>query len=73
MQEDFRRAIAEYALANHSVMPAAELRADCRITPDMLTVENVSGLELLEPFGTENEKPLFLIEEIGRASCRERV
>ncbi len=63
MQEDFRRAIAEYALANHSVMPAAELRADCRITPDMLTVENVSGLELLEPFGTENEKPLFLIED----------
>ncbi len=62
MQENFQQAIADYALENHSVMPAAELHADCRITPDMLTVENVSGLELLEPFGTDNEKPLFMIE-----------
>ncbi len=62
MQENFQQSIADYALENHSVMPAAELHADCRITPDMLTVENVSGLELLEPFGTDNEKPLFMIE-----------
>lgn len=62
MQTEFTQAIAKYALDKHSIMPAAELRADCRITSNMLTVENVNGLQLLEPFGTDNEKPLFMIE-----------
>lgn len=62
MQAEFTQAIAKYALDKHSVMPAAELYADCRITSNMLTVENVNGLQLLEPFGTDNEKPLFMIE-----------
>ena len=43
-------------------MPAAELKADSPISPQELTVENVEGLNVLEPFGTDNEKPLFFIE-----------
>lgn len=58
----FRRLINEYALENHKDMPCMELSADSVISPSELTVENVKGLNVLEPFGTDNEKPVFLIE-----------
>ncbi|MCM1133469.1 MAG: single-stranded-DNA-specific exonuclease RecJ [Ruminococcus flavefaciens] len=62
MAEDFRRLVNKYAFENHRIMPVYEITADVPVQPVELTVENVQGLEILEPFGTGNEKPLFFIE-----------
>ncbi|SEH39084.1 single-stranded-DNA-specific exonuclease [Ruminococcus flavefaciens] len=61
--DEFGQLLEKYALENHKVMPLAELKADIPLTPAELTVENVQGLSVLEPFGTDNEKPLFYIEK----------
>lgn len=63
MSADLGRLLEEYALKDHKVMPQATLAADAPATPAELTVDNVRGLSLLEPFGAENEKPLFYIGE----------
>lgn len=60
--EEFRQLLEKYAFENHKIMPVMELKAEIPITPAELTVENVQGLDVLEPFGTDNEKPLFYIE-----------
>ena len=57
----FRDMLEEYALKNHRIMPLPTLSADSPAAPSELTVENVRGLSLLEPFGADNEKPLFFI------------
>ena len=61
-QEKFRTLLEKYALENHKDMPEAELSADCPVTAPELNVENIRGLDVLEPFGMDNEKPLFYIE-----------
>lgn len=61
-EQDFRRLINQYALENHKVMPCSTITADARISAEQLTVAEVKGLDVLEPFGEDNEKPLFLIE-----------
>ena len=60
--EEFRQLLEKYALENNRIMPVAELVADSPVTPAELTVQNIEGLNVLEPFGTDNEKPLFFIE-----------
>ena len=62
MTESFHQLLEKYALDNHRVMPAAELSADSPVSPQELEIENIKGLDVLEPFGTDNEKPLFYIE-----------
>lgn len=62
MEDEFRRIINKFARENCNNMPLPELSADMTVTLSELTVENVNGLKVLEPFGTDNEKPLFLIE-----------
>ena len=44
-------------------MPTAEYNADYSLTPRDITIENIKGLKLLEPFGAGNEAPLFYIHE----------
>lgn len=61
MAEEFRRLLEEYAFENHRQMPVLEVCADTTVSPSELSVENIRGLELLEPFGMDNEKPLFHI------------
>lgn len=61
--DEFGQLLEKYALESHKVMPVAEIKADIPISPTELTVENVQGLSVLEPFGTDNEKPLFYIEK----------
>ncbi|WP_019678397.1 single-stranded-DNA-specific exonuclease RecJ [Ruminococcus flavefaciens] len=60
--EQFGRLLEKYAAENHSSMPAPELKADHTVLPQELTIQNIEGLNVLEPFGTDNEKPLFFIE-----------
>lgn len=57
----FRQALAEYYRLNR---PAAlpDVQCDLLITrPELLSVENVRSLELLEPYGNSNPKPLMCI------------
>ena len=62
MADRFRALIEKYALDNFPIMPPAELHADAPVTAPELTVNNIKGLDLLEPYGMGNEKPLFFIE-----------
>lgn len=61
-EADFRRLINQYALENHKVMPCSTITADALLSAEHLTVNDVKGLDVLQPFGEDNEKPLFLIE-----------
>lgn len=62
MADKFRELLEKYALENHRTMPVSELKADAPLTPQELNIQNIQGLDLLEPFGTDNEKPLYYIE-----------
>ena len=62
MKDEFHRLLEEYALKEHKTMPVAEICADAPVSPEELTEDNISGLDLLEPFGVDNTKPLFYIE-----------
>lgn len=66
MEEKFQVLLEEYALRFHKTMPVPVLTADIALTSDLLTMENVSGLSVLEPFGSDNEKPIFYVEGITR-------
>jgi len=59
--DDFRRAMAEY-YRNNRPEPQPEVQCDLLISdPSLLSVENVRSLDLLEPYGNCNPKPLMCI------------
>ncbi len=60
--EQFENAVNEYAKKNFQTMPSPELEIDMTIKPSQITVENIEKLEVLEPFGTDNQLPTFVIE-----------
>ena len=60
--EEFGMLIEKYALENHRHMPLPTLAADLPVTAAELNIQNIEGLNVLEPFGPDNEKPLFFIE-----------
>lgn len=62
MAGKFADLLEKFALENHKTMPVLTVKADAVVSPSELTVQNVSGLKVLEPFGTGNEKPLFYME-----------
>lgn len=57
--DDFRAALAKYYRANRpSALP--EIQCDLLINePSLLSIENVRSLDLLEPYGNANPKPLM--------------
>ncbi len=59
---DFIEAINRWAEAHHPQMPQQTLRIDCTISPRVLTVEGVQPLSMLEPFGSGNETPVFVVK-----------
>lgn len=61
MKEKFHELLEKYALENHKSMPLFTVKADAVLTPDMLTVDTINELNILEPYGCENEKPEFLL------------
>ena len=61
MADDFRAMLEKYAAENHKTMPLPTVSADSALNAQELTLDNVEGLAVLEPFGAENEKPLFYI------------
>lgn len=62
---EFHQLLEKYAEENFPVMPLSEIHADAPITPQELTLQNVEGLSVLEPFGHGNEKPLFYMENVN--------
>ena len=62
--DDFRRALREYYLANKPE-PVPEVQCDLLITdPALLSLENVRSLDLLEPYGNANPKPVMCISAV---------
>ena len=57
--DDFRLAINAYAAQRHPQMPYPKLLLDCKLRPQVLSLDIVEELTLLEPFGTGNPAPLF--------------
>lgn len=58
----FRVAVEKYAQANHDIMPTATITLDQVLTRENMTVEAIESLSVMEPFGTKNNSPLFLIK-----------
>ncbi|NLK01572.1 MAG: single-stranded-DNA-specific exonuclease RecJ [Clostridiaceae bacterium] len=61
--EEFTTRIKAYIAQAGDFMPA-ELIVDLELTPQDLTTEAVRSLELLEPTGEQNPKPLFLLSNV---------
>lgn len=69
--DEFRRRINEYAADKE--MPFAVQRIDCRIQPASISLDMLSSVSLLEPFGAGNPQPCFglfgvRIDEIASVS-----
>ncbi len=62
MQDKFNEKLQAFARENFTSMPVLTFCADSPVTAAELTLENVSDLSKLQPFGMDNEQPLFLIE-----------
>lgn len=63
-KDAFCDAIQAYAAKANPVMPVLTVHAEKAVAPQEMTVENVSGLSVLEPFGEGNPKPLFILEQV---------
>ncbi|MGN0547470.1 MAG: single-stranded-DNA-specific exonuclease RecJ [Acutalibacteraceae bacterium] len=68
---EFRRRINEYAA--YIDMPFAVQRIDCRLLPTSISLDILSAVSLLEPFGSGNPQPCFglfgvRIDEIASVS-----
>ena len=57
----FADEVEAFAAAHYPVMPTGCLKADHEVSVSDLTLQNVAELEQLEPFGTGNETPLFVL------------
>lgn len=57
--ENFVKHINGYAIENYSVMPSPSITVDCRISLDYLSLGLVDNLEVLEPYGAMNPRPVF--------------
>lgn len=55
--EEFRRRINEYAA--DKAMPFAQQKIDCRLLPNSISLDMLSAMGLLEPFGAGNPQPCF--------------
>lgn len=62
--EDFRRALAEYYRKNRPA-PQPEVNCDLLIRdPGLLSIESVRSLDLLEPYGNANPKPVMCLSGV---------
>lgn len=57
--EEFNKRIQEFAKINFNVMPIPDVTAEKLILPDEINIDNIDGLQLLEPFGEGNRQPVF--------------
>lgn len=55
--DEFRALVNEYAEKNASALPL--LKLDCKLNPASVSLDLLSSISILEPFGAENPQPLF--------------
>ena len=59
----FKKRFNEY-IKEHKMDGYEEvLSLDCTLFPEEITVQNAEGLAMLEPYGTGNPEPLFVLED----------
>ena len=59
--DSFREALCQY-YASHHPLPQADVCCDLLVCDsELLSIENVTSLDLLEPFGSANPKPVLCI------------
>lgn len=59
--EEFNRRVQAYASKENPVMPVATITADKILRGKDLTINSIESLDLLEPFGEGNPRPVFAI------------
>lgn len=64
MTERFHELLEKYGAEFHKTMPYPALTADITLNRQLLNIDNIEGLDDLQPFGVGNEKPLFYVEGI---------
>lgn len=60
----FRKAMQEYAKTNYTEMPSPKLLIDSVIDTSLLVPSEVKALEVLKPFGSGNDVPVFAILDV---------
>lgn len=60
--EDFINDLRKYNNENFDNMPINTIYIDRQVSVEEINIENIKSLELLQPFGCENQIPLFLIK-----------
>lgn len=58
---EFLQSLERFSAENYPLMPTAAVKADCVIEPSLLSVEQIRGLDILEPFGSDNPPPVFMV------------
>ena len=56
------RAYAENHVSMADLIP--QLHIDCMIEPEWITLENIQALSVLEPYGMQNEEPVFCMKDL---------
>ena len=57
--DEFRSLINDYASKMFRYMPASELKIDFKINPASINLDTLNSINLFQPFGMSNSKPLF--------------
>lgn len=57
----FAQQIEDFAERTSPIMPTAYLTADCEISPNDLSINSVTEIDRLAPFGAGNETPIFVM------------
>lgn len=58
---EFSQRLQKFAQESFEYMPIPDITADKLISPSEITVENVNGLKVLEPFGEGSRQPVFAL------------
>ncbi|MEG0615679.1 MAG: single-stranded-DNA-specific exonuclease RecJ, partial [Oscillospiraceae bacterium] len=57
----FVKNMAEFTKSAYQIMPTAAITAEKVVLPEDLTVKNIESLNVLEPFGEGNVRPIYAI------------
>ncbi len=63
----FYNLIQAYSYEHYSDMPVLKVKLDTTVEISDISIENIKLLSLLEPFGADNPKPLFMLSGVTLA------